>query len=133
MISRTLPIIGAIMILTLSACGASSARQNALEMTAVQDMRSIVTAQVQYQSQFGRFAANLSELRTADLIPSSLASGEKDGFRFTMTASSNGFAINASPKVYGETGRRSFYSDQTMVIRENRANEPASSNSPELK
>jgi type IV pilus assembly protein PilA len=133
MIPRTLVIAAGVTVLALSACGAGASRQNALELTAIVDIRSLLTAQVQYQSQFGRFAANLSELGTAKLIPSSLASGEKDGFKFTMTASPNGFAINASPKVYGETGRRNFYSDQTMVIRENRANEPANSSSPELK
>jgi type IV pilus assembly protein PilA len=57
----------------------------------------------------------------------------KDGYRFTVTATPNAFAIIANPKVFGETGRRTFYSDQTLVIRQNRANEPASSSSPELK
>src|SRR5690242_14852435 len=115
MMPRTLLITAGVALLAFSACGASASRQKALELTAILDLRSLQSAQVQYQSQFGRFAANLSELGTARLIPSSLASGEKDGFKFTMTASPNGFAINANPKVYGETGRRTFYSDQTMV------------------
>ena len=132
MIPRTRITVGAVVLLTLSACGLSSSRQKALELTAIMDIRSIQTAETQYSVQNGRFA-NLSELGAANLIPSTLASGEKEGYRFTVTTTPSGFTINASPKTYGETGSRSFYSDQTLVIRENRANEPASSNSPELK
>ena len=133
MIPPTRGIVAAVGILALSACGASSSRLNALELTAILDLRSIEAAQLQYSAQNGRFAVNLSELRAADFIPASLASGEKDGFKFTMTATPNGFTINASPKKYGETGRRSFYSDETTVIRQNWANAPASASSPELK
>jgi hypothetical protein len=35
--------------------------------------------------------------------------------------------------VYNSTGRRSFFSDQTMVIRENWGPEPATANSKEIK
>ena len=99
MIPRTLVIWAGVAVLALCDCGASASRQNALELTAIVDIRSLLSAQVQYQSQFGRFAANMSELGAANLIPASLASGEKDGFKFTMTGSPNGFTINASPKV----------------------------------
>jgi hypothetical protein len=37
------------------------------------------------------------------------------------------------PKVYNSTGRRTFYSDQTLVIRENWGPEPATAQSPEIK
>lgn len=96
------------------------------------DIKSIQTAEVQYSAQFGRFASNLTELRTADLIPAPLASGEKGGYKFTLTGNQKGFVINARPKTYNETGRKSFYSDETLVIRVNTANEAATANSPEF-
>jgi len=130
MIPRVRTIVGGVLVLALCACGT---RSRALEMTAILDVRSIQTAQTQYYSQFGRYAANLSELGTAQLIPASLASGQKGGYKFTMTATPSSFAVNASPTEYGETGRRTFYSDQTLAIHQNWSNEPASSSSPELK
>jgi hypothetical protein len=41
--------------------------------------------------------------------------------------------INANPVAYGSSGSRSFYSDQSMVIRENYGPEPATVNSKELR
>jgi hypothetical protein len=41
--------------------------------------------------------------------------------------------INANPVSYGNTGNRTFYSDQTMVIRENYGPEPATASSKEMK
>ena len=81
---------------------------------------------MQYYSQYGRYAASLTEL-------GELASGTKDGYRFTMTGNTSGYAIHADPESYGKTGSRTFYSDQTMVIRQNFGPEPATINSPELK
>jgi hypothetical protein len=44
---------------------------------------------------------------------SSLALGEKDGYIFTMMATPSGFTLNANPKVFNTSGRRTFFSDQT--------------------
>jgi hypothetical protein len=41
--------------------------------------------------------------------------------------------INANPIAYGSSGSRSFFSDQSMVIRENYGPEPATVNSKELR
>ena len=90
----------------------------------------------------------------AQLIDSVLASGQKSGYVFTYTAvpdletqdrtvsaaaaangctvaGTTGFAINADPITRGTTGMRSYYVDQTNVIREEQ-NEPASADSPEI-
>src|SRR6185312_9078104 len=104
MLQRSRTFLAALFVLSLCACGVSRAKLSALEVTAIRDVKDLQAAQVQYSAQFGRFAANLSELRTADLIPATLASGEKDGYKFTMTGSQKAFTINASPKVFGETG-----------------------------
>jgi hypothetical protein len=44
-----------------------------------------------------------------------------------------GYTITAVPEVYNSTGRRSFYSDEAGVIRQNWAPEPATATSPEFK
>lgn len=50
-----------------------------------------------------------------------------------MTATPSGYSINANPKVYNSSGRRTFYTDQSMIIHQNWSQEPASATSPELK
>ena len=50
-----------------------------------------------------------------------------------MTATPSGYTINANPKVYNSTGRRTFFSDQNMTIHQNWSQEPANINSPEVK
>jgi len=119
------------------------ARMNATEMAVISEIRSIHTAQAEYLSQFNNFATTLAQLgppasggpgpAAADLIPASLASGEKDGYIFTLTATPQGYTINANPKVYNSTGRRTFFSDQTMAVHQNWSAEPANASSPEMK
>jgi hypothetical protein len=41
--------------------------------------------------------------------------------------------VTAVPKTFGTTGRRTFYTDQTAIIRENWGQDPATANSPEIK
>lgn len=122
-----------LLLVALCSCGMNRARLLASEVTAIQDLKSIQIAQVQYSSQFGRFASNLAELQTAGLVPATLGAGQKNGYKFTMTGTEKTFAVNASPTAFGETGSRTFYTDQTLAIRENRGSEPATANSPELK
>lgn len=121
----------------------NSARMNANETAVINEIRSIHTAQTQYLSQFQRYATTLTELgppasggpgpQAADLLPNSLVSGDKDGYTFTMTATPAGYNINANPKTYNTTGRRTFFSDQTMTIHQNWSSEPANASSPEMK
>jgi type IV pilus assembly protein PilA len=113
------------------------------EAAAVKAIQTIQTMQVQYNSQYGRFATSLTELgppasgaangTAADLIDSALASGEKGGYKFAMAGNQSGYAISAVPVAYGNTGGRTFYSDQTMAIRENDGPEPATASSKEMR
>jgi type II secretory pathway pseudopilin PulG len=104
------------------------------EIRAIGAMRTIHTMQVQYFSRYGEYAASLKELGPpAGLMDGELASGTKDGYRFTMTGNASGYAIHADPESFGKTGSRTFYSDQTMTIRQNRGQQPATINSPEMK
>ena len=87
--------------------------------------------QVQYSSQYGRYATSLAEL--GDLIDSELSAGEKSGYKFSLISNQGGYAVNAVPIIYGSSGRRAFYSDQTLVIRINDGPEPATADSKEMK
>ena len=119
------------------------ARMYANETAAIRQIGTIHTAQTQYNSQFGRFATSMEELgppsgssagpSAADLIPGDLAKGDKTGYIFTMAGGPSGYAIHADPKVYDSTGRRTFFSDQTMVIRQNWGKDPANEKSEEIK
>jgi len=133
------------IILVLVGAGLPKLNQylmNTREVAAIQQIRNLQTAQQQYMSQFGRFAASLEELgpnssgRTgpegADLIAEDMVEGEKGGYRFTMQEAEGGYAITAQPVSFGSTGRRTFYSDHTLVIRENWDEELATAASPQI-
>jgi prepilin-type N-terminal cleavage/methylation domain-containing protein len=112
------------------------------ETAAIKAVQTIHQMETQYQSQFGRYASSLTELgppasgnpspAAADLIGTDLAQGMKQGYKFTVAAQPGGYTVNATPEVYGSSGSRSFFSDQTMVIRENYGAEPASASSKEM-
>jgi len=116
---------------------------NANEMAVIRELQTINTMQVQYMSQFQRFATTLAELgpptsggpgpQAADLIPNALAVGDKDGYVFTMTATPSGYTLNANPKVFNTSGRRTFFTDQNGLIHQNWSAEAANASSPEFK
>ena len=84
-------------------------------------------AETRYYSQFGKYAGNLAQLgppvsgadgaEAANIIPKVLADGKKNGFIYTVVATPTGYAVTAVPESFGNSGRRTFYSDQTLVIR----------------
>jgi type IV pilus assembly protein PilA len=132
-----------LIIATIALPKLNRAKMYAHETAAIKTMQTIHTAQTQYQSQFGRFATSLTELgppqsgqpgpQSADLIDSNLSTGEKSGYKFTVTGNQSGYVISAVPVAYNSTGSRTFYSDQTMQIRQNYGPEPATAQSPELR
>ena len=134
------------IILILAAIAAPKLNQNRMhtqETAAIRQIGTIHTAQTQYYSQFGRYATTLLELgppasgqagpAASDLIPEDLAKGKKTGYNFNMQGGPNGYQVTAIPEVFGNTGRRTFFSDQTLVIRENWGEEPATIASKEIK
>jgi prepilin-type N-terminal cleavage/methylation domain-containing protein len=118
-------------------------RMLANETAVKKELQSIQAAQTQYYSQFNRYATSLTELGPpvggatgpsgADLITKTLAEGKHNGYVYTLQATQQGYAVNANPESFGGTGRRTFFSDQSGVIRENWAQEPANAQSPESK
>src|ERR1700722_2485473 len=111
-------------------------KMNANEASAVQNLRSITTAEALYSSTYGiSYSPDLISLSGntpspdqshAELIDQVLGSGIKSGYTFSYSAvatDSQGYvvdyAITANPLVPGNTGQRYFYTDQTYVIRWN--------------
>jgi len=131
-----------LIIITIAAPRLNKARMHAYETAALGAIRTIHTAQVQYMSQYGRFATSLVELgpptsggpsaASAELVGSELARGESNGYKFSMTGSAAGYAISAVPIAYNNTGSKTYFSDQTMVVRQNEGPEPATLQSKEV-
>ena len=132
-----------LIIATIALPKLNKARMYAQETAAINAIKTIHTVQAQYFSQFGRYATNLTELGPpasgnpgpggADLISNDLAAGEKQGYKFTVVGGPGGYTISAVPVAYGNTGSRTFFSDQSMVIRDHYGPEPATLNDKELK
>jgi len=127
-------IIGIIAAIAVPNLLQSKAAAN--EASAISSVRNIVTSQINYSTTTGggSYAATLATLSTAKLIDGVLGSGTKDGYTFAgaTSASNSTFTINARPVTYGSTGTRSFFADESGVIRYNTANATATSTSPAL-
>lgn len=131
------------VILAIAVPKYNQSKMLANETAAIRTIGTVHTTQAQYQSQFGRYAVTLQELgppasgqpgqAAADLIPGDLAAGKKSGFNFQMQGTPGGYTLTVTPESYNGSGRRSFFSDQTMVIRENWGPEPATASSKEIK
>ena len=133
-----------LIILAIALPRLGRARMYAQEMGAMKTITTIHTAQAQYFSQYGKFADTLVELgppasgaagpSAADLIPNGLAStGEGSGYKYIMAVTPTGYTINANPTIFGTTGGRTFFSDQSLTIHQHNGQEPASLTDPEVK
>ena len=109
-------------------------RMYAQETAALRNLQIVNTAQVQFNSQFGRYARSLTELgpSVSNLISADLAAGEKHGYKFTLTGTPTRYKLTAASSVLRSTGVRTFYSDQSLTIRESYGPEPATANSREV-
>jgi prepilin-type N-terminal cleavage/methylation domain-containing protein len=110
-------------------------RISANEASAVASLRAISTAEISYATTYPNlgFADKLEKLGpaaggkptpdAAGLVDPSLAKGSKAGYTFTLTGTRGsesgaftGFTISAQPTTPGQTGIRTFCSDQTSVL-----------------
>lgn len=82
----------------------------------------------------GEYSETFQELQIAGLIDLVLAVGLKHGYQYQMESVSEPaatFRVWATPIKYGETGIRSFFIDQTGVVRgADRQGDPAGSTDP---
>jgi prepilin-type N-terminal cleavage/methylation domain-containing protein len=132
-----------LIILAMALPKLNKARMQAFETGAIKAITTIHTAQAQYYSQFGKYATSLKELgpptsgtpnaSASDLISADLAAGEKGGYKYDMQVTPTGYTVSAAPTAFGNSGSRTFFSDQSLTIRQNFSAEPATAESPEIK
>ena len=112
-------------------------RMAANEASAVGSIRTINTSEVTYSSTYPNvgFSATLGALggpnpctasaATACLLDTVLAAGNKSGYVFVVGGAAGTpvvtYTVNGDPVTRGQTGQRSFFSDQSGVIRFNPA------------
>ena len=131
-----------LVIATIAIPRIDAERTMANELAAVRMTQTIHTAQAQYYAQFGRYAPSLTALgppsngasndSAAALLPASLASGKHSGYLFAVAGGGNGYSISAVPVEYPKSGRRTFFSDETGVLRQHWGAEPADAQSSEV-
>jgi len=104
------------------------------ETGAVRAIATIHTAEAQYYSVSGHFAASMQQLgqSEANLIARDLANGEKNGYKFTLQTTPAGYTISAAPTQFGITGSRTYLSDEGMGIHMHAGPEPATASDPLL-
>src|SRR5512136_874034 len=92
-------------------------RRAANEASAIITVRTILTAERVYSETRGHGSfGSLDELHEANVIDEVIASGSKSGYTFALEASGESFSIVATPESE-QSGTRSFFADQTGVIR----------------
>ncbi len=125
------------------------ARISANEASAVASLRTMNTASITYNSNYGNYPTALSNLgpvtpgssptsTSADLLDSVLAPtggvnvSNKSGYTFTYAApvANVGYTINANPTNPNNTGVNYFYTDASGVVRRNGLAAAAVADSP---
>jgi type IV pilus assembly protein PilA len=110
-------IIAAIAIPNLLA-----ARAAANEGSTIRALRQVSAAESTYSSIHGTYGT-LEELAAEQLIDGDIVAGTRNGYRIKIDLSNSqdadtlGFQLVAVPLTYPNSGRRSFYLDETGVIR----------------
>jgi prepilin-type N-terminal cleavage/methylation domain-containing protein len=97
------------------------ARLSANEATTIAAMRTVSTAAESFRAGQSppAYPAALSCLSAATppYIDSVLGGGNKSGYNFTWSGSGNTYSVTAAPLVGNVTGVRSFFVDQSGVVR----------------
>ncbi len=117
-------LIPVLMIAAIAIPNLLAARRAANEGSAINALRTIHSAEATWQATKGNGKyGSLFDLYNMNLISPELAKGERNGYKFNVELVSTrddglpGFEIVGVPTEYGATGRRSFFIDETGVIR----------------
>ena len=134
-------VISIMLILMLIAIpNFSNMKSQANETSAIQSLRAIYEAQIQYQTNFpaNGFAPNLTMLggssasgppspQSAQVLDTNLATGQKSGYTFAIVNPTKitvnnqdqytGYEATAVPQAVGKTGHRGFCIDQQGEIK----------------
>jgi type IV pilus assembly protein PilA len=105
------------------------ARMAANEASAVSSIRTLTTAEISYASFHERagYTCSLADLQSAGLLTAPLANGTKNGYVFVLqncAADTRGgpiskYQVIAYPASPGQSGRRSFCSDESATVKAN--------------
>jgi type IV pilus assembly protein PilA len=128
-----------VILLLMVSANVGLVMKKAHETSAIHSLKSITTAQIQYQSDYPSvgFACTLAALggdpssgppsqAGLQMLPADLASGDKSGYIFTVKCSksaingtdrANGYEVTAVPEAVGKSGDRGFCSDQSGAIK----------------
>jgi hypothetical protein len=92
----------------------------------------ILSSEIIYAKKFNDTYASLPELVTRQALTEEMADGESSGYIFAVYVSPDKktFSVTATPKVYGKTGKLSFYADINGLRGEDLKGRPASILSP---
>lgn len=130
-----IPILALIAIPTLG-----SVKKHANEIAAMKSIQAIEQAEMQYSVTYpshgyacslralgGEPSAGLPSADAAQILPTDLAAGSRDGYIFTInncakvslhgTDRVTGYTVTAVPVTPGKTGHRGFCSDESGVIK----------------
>jgi type IV pilus assembly protein PilA len=123
-----------LVLAAIAAANFSRSREAASEAAAVSSMRTIAVSEIGYHSTYGGYAPTLDALgppkpgmsadaSRADLIDGALASGYRNGYRFSYASTDqNGdglldrYEVNADPE-RRPASRPHFYMDESGIIR----------------
>jgi type IV pilus assembly protein PilA len=131
-------IIAILMLIAIPTVGSLTKRAN--DLSAVQSIRAIQQAEIQYSSNYpsNGFACTLPALggdpnsgapssTGAQILQGDLTSGFKSGYIFTIACKDkvtvnsvdryNSYVVTAVPQTVGKTGDRAFCSDQSGAIK----------------
>ena len=120
-----------LIVSLLTACGRGDKAPP--ELLAISRLVLLSKVEMRFMSLTGRYGT-LQDLgpQGANLILGSLARGSVDGYKFEVIPGPRTYVIHAHPIRWKIDGRRTFYSDQTGIIRQNWTDTPATSESEEL-
>ena len=92
---------------------------NANESSAVSSLKTIVSSATAFRSVMPRYPAALAVLANTSppYIDVALGSGRKNGYNFALIGGRDDFISTACPVNYQVTGVRSFFTDQSGIIR----------------
>lgn len=133
-----------LIIAAIAIPGLLKARISANQASAVESIRTIMTAESSYQTSYGVYAPTMVALGSpnpaacgpgvpptpaqfcfldSNLANATTAATGKSGYFFTYVigASNNSFTLNADPVTPGSTGDMHYFADESQVIRFNAA------------
>ena len=102
------------------------------EMAAMTRLRAIASAEMRYQADSGGSYATLDELIEKRFVGDP-SKGKLTGYRFEVRVRPGGFEATAVPVQFGISGKRSFYVDETRIMRgADKRGAQAASSDPEV-